>query len=67
MLVKTTNDIEIEQVPQIFTWMEQLLTSEAEVADFPICFEQTRIVTRLYQILFHREASYLLRLREEPE
>ena len=52
-------------MPQIFTWMQQMLTAEADVADFPVCFEKTRIATRLYQILFHREATYALPLREQ--
>ena len=36
-----TSDVDLEQVPKIYTWMEQLLTQEsaAAIPDFPICFE----------------------------
>ena len=43
------------------------MTEKSDVADFPICFEQTRIVTRLYQILFHKEASYSMPLKDDSE
>ena len=63
-----TADVDLEQVPKIHTWMEQLLTQEsaAAIPDFPICFEQTRTICRLYQVLFHKEVSYFLPLSEEP-
>lgn len=41
-----------------------MLSSTPEINDFPICFEQTRVICRLYQILLHRETSYLLQLSD---
>ena len=62
-------DVDLEQVPKILTWMEQLMTQQesyAAIPDFPICFEQTRTICRLYQVLFHKDVSYFLPMSEEP-
>ena len=65
--VKTATDVELEQVPNIMHWLHSQLSSNDEILDFPICFEQTRVVCRLYQVLFHKEASYFMPLCDESE
>ena len=52
--------MEIEQVPQVFAWIEQVLAGAGQVKAFPLVFEQSRVVCRLYQVFFATESTYML-------
>ena len=59
--------MEIEQVPQIFAWIEQVLAGSGQINAYPLFFEQSRLVCRLYQVFFATESSYMLTSEQERD
>ena len=62
-----TADVEFEQVPNLQRWIDSMMLGKHDIADYPLCFELSRVVCRLYQVFLMKEATNVLCISETTE